>query len=96
MALSRLFGAKIQPGIIKPMPFCTSRRGETDGGNENHFLIAIRAILNKFRTSKLKNKRKSDLLSQVVPFNFPYSKQMRNPHIYIYIEREIDIKEGFD
>ena len=84
MALSRLFGAKIQPGITKPMPFCTSRRGETDGGNENHFQIAIRAILSKFRTSKINNKRKSDLLSHVAPINFPYSKQMRNPHRNLY------------
>ena len=82
MVLSRLFGAKLQPGIIKPMPFCTSRRGETDGGNDNQFQIAIRAILRKFRTSKLKSKRKSDLLSQAAPSIFPYSKQMRHPHTY--------------
>ena len=86
MALSRLFGAQIQPGIIKPMPFCTSRRGETDGGNESHFPIAIGAILSKFRTSKFNNQRKSDLLSQVAPFNFPYSIfQTNEKSIYIYI-----------
>ena len=49
LAVSHLFGAKIQPGIIKLKPLGTSRHGENSGTNETASQCEIRPFSSHFK-----------------------------------------------